>query len=140
MSYQRLWVVQELEKRYQHGLPRLDPVEDMRITEPAISSAVQRIEQLEKQLSTNEVFKVRAWLRPFSRDWPSKQKITAFGVNLMRSQVLYWAPQKGDWLVVHGIPQWLPAYNYIPSKAKALPREGALGLVRPSLDAEAFSG
>jgi len=32
----------------------------MRITEPAISSAVQRIEQLEKQLSTNEVFKVRA--------------------------------------------------------------------------------
>ena len=65
MSYQRLWAVQELEKRYEHGLPRLDPVEDMRITEPAISSAVQRIEQLEKQLSTNEVFKVRAWLRLF---------------------------------------------------------------------------
>ncbi len=96
--------VQELEKRYEHGLPRLDPVEDMRITEPAISSAVQRIEQLEQQLSTNEVFKVRAWLRPFLGDWPRKQKIKAFGVNLMRSQVLYWTPQKGDWPVVHGIP------------------------------------
>ena len=51
-------VVQELEKRYEHGLPRLDPVEDMNITEPAISTAVRRIEELEKQLSTNEVFKV----------------------------------------------------------------------------------
>ena len=98
----------------------------MRITEPAISSAVQRIEQLEKQLSTNEVFKVRAWLSPFFGDWkslrfsaiimgafrggrpelddwPREQKITAFGVHSVRSQVLYWLPQKGDWPFVHAI-------------------------------------
>ena len=31
----------------------------MNITEPAVSSAVRRIEQLEEQLSTNEVFRVR---------------------------------------------------------------------------------
>lgn len=49
---------QELEKRYEHGLPRLDPIEDMNIAEPAVSSAVRRIEQLEQQLSTNEVFRV----------------------------------------------------------------------------------
>lgn len=56
---------QELEKRYEHGLPRLDPCEDMNIAEPAVSSAVRRIEQLEQQLSTNEVFRVcsgSAWL------------------------------------------------------------------------------
>ena len=50
--------IQELEKRYEHGLPRLDPVEDMNIAEPAVNSAVRRIEQLEQLLSTNEVFKV----------------------------------------------------------------------------------
>lgn len=49
---------QELEKRYEHGLPRLDPCEDMNIADAAVSSAVRRIEQLEQQLSTNEVFKV----------------------------------------------------------------------------------
>ena len=53
------WLVQELEKRYEHGLPRLDPVEDMSIVEPAVTSAVRRIEELEKQLAGNEVFKVR---------------------------------------------------------------------------------
>lgn len=51
-------VLQELERRYTDGLPRLDPVEDMNINEPAVSSAVRRIEELEKQLATNEVFKV----------------------------------------------------------------------------------
>ena len=161
--FQRLLVVQELEKRYEHGLPRLDPVEDMKITEPAISSAVQRIEQLEKQLSTNEVFKVRAWLRPclgdrkslrFSAiimgasrggspelgDWPREQKIAAVGVSSMRSQVVNWAPQNRDWPFVHGIPRRLPAYSYIPAKAQALPCEGASAFVRPSLGAAAFSG
>ena len=60
-----LWLIgsagaqQELEKRYEHGLPRLDPCEDMNIAEAAVSSAVRRIEQLEQQLSTNEVFRVR---------------------------------------------------------------------------------
>lgn len=53
---------QELEKRYEHGLPRLDPVEDMNIAEPAVNNAVRRIEQLEQQLSTNEVFKVGSLL------------------------------------------------------------------------------
>ena len=52
------WCVQELEKRYEQGLPRLDPVEDMNIVEPAVNSAVRRIEQLEKELAVNEVFKV----------------------------------------------------------------------------------
>lgn len=52
------WCVQELEKRYEGGLPRLDPVEDMNIAEPAVNSAVRRIEQLEQQLAANEVFKV----------------------------------------------------------------------------------
>lgn len=52
-----LLTLKELEKRYEHGLPRLDPVEDMNIAEPAVNSAVRRIEQLEQQLSTNEVFK-----------------------------------------------------------------------------------
>ena len=50
--------MQELERRYPDGLPRLDPVEDMSIDEPAVGSAVRRIEELEKQLATNEVFKV----------------------------------------------------------------------------------
>ncbi len=36
-----------------------------------------------------------------------------------------------DWPVVHGIPQWLPAYTYIPAKAKALPHERASALVYP---------
>lgn len=55
---ERCDVAQELERRYTDGLPRLDPVEDMNISEPAVSSAVRRIEDLEKQLAQNEVFKV----------------------------------------------------------------------------------
>ena len=50
--------MQELERRYEHGLPRLDPVEDMNIQEPAVGSAVRRIQELEAQLATNDVFKV----------------------------------------------------------------------------------
>ena len=39
-------------------MPRLDPVEDMNIQEPAVGSAVRRIQELEAQLATNDVFKV----------------------------------------------------------------------------------
>ena len=41
-----------------NGLPRLDPVEDMQITQPAVANAVRQIQELEKQLADNEVFKV----------------------------------------------------------------------------------
>lgn len=52
-----LLTLKELERRYEHGLPRLDPVEDMNIQEPAVGSAVRRIQELEAQLATNDVFK-----------------------------------------------------------------------------------
>ncbi len=29
-----------------------------------------------------------------------------------------------DWPIVHGVPQWLPAYIYIPAEAKTLPVRG----------------
>ncbi len=37
------------------------------------------------------------------------------------------------WPNVHGTPQWLPALIHIPTKAEALPHEGASALVCASL-------
>ena len=51
-------VVQELMKRYKQGLPRLDPIEDFGIQDPRMISAVREIENLERALSHNEIFKV----------------------------------------------------------------------------------
>ena len=42
--------MQGLEKKYPDGLPRLDPIEDLRLEGPGLEAAVRSIEDLEKKL------------------------------------------------------------------------------------------
>ena len=46
----------ELHRRFPAGLPRLDPVQDMRITEPRFVDAVRRVEALEPKLLAHPLF------------------------------------------------------------------------------------
>ncbi len=51
--------MQELEKRYPDGLPRLDPLEDLGVDEPGALAAVRAMEALEVQLAANAAFQAR---------------------------------------------------------------------------------
>ncbi len=44
---------QDVARKYPDGLPRLDPVEDMGIEEPALLEAASKLEGLEAQLASN---------------------------------------------------------------------------------------
>ena len=50
--------VQDLDRQFPEGIPRLDPVEDMQIEDAGMEAAVRAIEKLEGRLAANEVFKV----------------------------------------------------------------------------------
>ncbi|KAD6794857.1 hypothetical protein E3N88_05753 [Mikania micrantha] len=52
-----LLAVQELEKRFPHGLPKLNPVKDMGIEEPEFVDLVNQIERLEHQLLSHPLNK-----------------------------------------------------------------------------------
>ncbi|XP_078443652.1 RNA helicase, ATP-dependent, SK12/DOB1 protein [Wolffia australiana] len=53
-----LLAVQELEKHYSHGLPRVNPVTEMGIEVPEIVESVKKIEELEKKLFTHPLRKM----------------------------------------------------------------------------------
>jgi rRNA-processing arch domain len=58
---------QEVERKFDGLVPRLDPVEDMGINDPALAEAVGRVEAAEERLVANPVYQVpsaskRAWL------------------------------------------------------------------------------
>ncbi|KAG1668859.1 hypothetical protein FOA52_004954 [Chlamydomonas sp. UWO 241] len=57
--------LQELLKKNPEGLPQLDPVEDMGITEPELIEAARRIQDLETTLSRNEVFQAEGQATKF---------------------------------------------------------------------------
>ena len=50
--------MQDLDRQFPEGIPRLDPVEDMQIEDAGMEAAVRAIEKLEGRLAANEVFKV----------------------------------------------------------------------------------
>ena len=50
--------MQDLDRQFPGGIPRLDPVEDMQIEDAGMEAAVRAIEKLEGRLAANEVFKV----------------------------------------------------------------------------------
>ena len=50
--------MQDLDRHFPEGIPRLDPVEDMQIEDAGMEAAVRAIEKLEGRLAANEVFKV----------------------------------------------------------------------------------
>lgn len=51
--------MQELHKRYAEGVPRMDPIDDMGITDMRFVAIVNSLESQERKLALNEVFKVR---------------------------------------------------------------------------------
>ncbi|KAJ7567122.1 hypothetical protein O6H91_02G132600 [Diphasiastrum complanatum] len=53
-----LMAVQELEKRYPDGLPKLDPIEDMGINDSELMNIVKEIEEEEQKLIAHPLFKV----------------------------------------------------------------------------------
>nr|XP_033509261.1 DExH-box ATP-dependent RNA helicase DExH10-like [Nicotiana tomentosiformis] len=52
-----LLAVQELEKRFPEGLPKLNPVKDMGIEDPEVVDMVNQIEELEKKLFSHPLHK-----------------------------------------------------------------------------------
>lgn len=46
--------VQEVQKRFKDGIPVLDPIEDMKISDPQLQKVVRKIEQLEDRFSSKE--------------------------------------------------------------------------------------
>ncbi|KAK8959177.1 hypothetical protein KSP40_PGU016018 [Platanthera guangdongensis] len=48
-----LLAVQELQKQFPHGLPRLNPVKDMGINDPELTELVHKIEELEQKLASH---------------------------------------------------------------------------------------
>ncbi|XP_002963518.2 DExH-box ATP-dependent RNA helicase DExH10 [Selaginella moellendorffii] len=52
-----LMAMQELERRFPDGLPRLDPVEDMQIDDPELVSIVKQIDEEEKKLVVHPLHK-----------------------------------------------------------------------------------
>ncbi|XP_060208974.1 DExH-box ATP-dependent RNA helicase DExH10-like isoform X4 [Lycium barbarum] len=54
--------VQELEKRFPEGLPKLNPVKDMGIEDPEVVDMVNQIEELEKKLFSHPLQKMMVYL------------------------------------------------------------------------------
>lgn len=52
-----LMAIQELERRFPDGLPKLDPIEDMKIDDPDFLKIVKQIEEEEQKLLTHPLFK-----------------------------------------------------------------------------------
>lgn len=53
-----LMAVQELERRFPDGLPKLDPIEDMNIDDPEFLNVIKQIEEEEQKLLAHPLFKV----------------------------------------------------------------------------------
>lgn len=51
-------VTQALLKNYPEGVPLLDPLADMRIGDPGLPAAIERVEALERQLAADPVHQV----------------------------------------------------------------------------------
>ncbi|KAG0464168.1 hypothetical protein HPP92_020237 [Vanilla planifolia] len=52
-----LLAVQELQKQYPQGLPRLDPIKDMGIKDPEVTELVQKLDELEQKLVSHPLHK-----------------------------------------------------------------------------------
>ncbi|XP_067934884.1 exosome RNA helicase MTR4-like [Watersipora subatra] len=66
--------IQEVEKRFQDGLPLLDPVLDMGIKDPMLKEIVQKIEAFENRMYTHELHK-KPQLPDLLKVYDEKQKI-----------------------------------------------------------------
>eukprot|EP01135_Chromosphaera_perkinsii_P004186 Nk52_evm5s271 gene=Nk52_evmTU5s271 len=58
--------LQEVEKRFPDGIPRLDPIEDMKISSDALTKCIRKVQSLEKRLYANPI-----------HDDPQKEAINA---------------------------------------------------------------
>ncbi|XP_052199082.1 DExH-box ATP-dependent RNA helicase DExH10 [Diospyros lotus] len=84
-----LLAVQELEKRFPQGLPKLNPVKDMGIEEPEFVELVNQIEELEKKLFRHPLYKSQdeTQIRSFQRKAEVNHEIQQLKTKMRDSQL-----------------------------------------------------
>uniref|UniRef100_A0A2P2MK69 Helicase C-terminal domain-containing protein n=1 Tax=Rhizophora mucronata TaxID=61149 RepID=A0A2P2MK69_RHIMU len=84
-----LLAVQELQTRFPEGLPRLNPVKDMKIEDPEIIDLVNQIEDLEKKLHAHPLHKSQDvnQIRSFQRKAEVNHEIQQLKSKMRESQL-----------------------------------------------------
>ncbi|GAB2222920.1 hypothetical protein Droror1_Dr00017051 [Drosera rotundifolia] len=84
-----LIAVQDMEKRFDKGIPKLNPVKDMEIKDPEVVDLVNRIEELEKKLLAHPLHKSQdvQQIKSFQRKAEANHEIQQLKSKMRESQL-----------------------------------------------------